>query len=123
MKYKLNHEISFLYCLASKIIFIGSLGFLIYSICIAETSAFLFCMIFSLFMFFLMQRFKKFKLIEFDEKSIYFDEIKIDLKDIDKINMGKIIFKTNFEEEPIDFFYSPVSNNFNLLKAFHQKQI
>jgi hypothetical protein len=124
MKYKLNNEIGFLYNLVFKIIFIGSLGFLIYSILIQEISAFFFCVIFSLFTFFLIQRFKKFKTIEFDEKNIYFDDIKIDLKDIEKIGIGKIIFKINLEEEPINFFYSPLfDNNFNLLKTFHQKQI
>ena len=124
MKYKLNHEISFLYILVSKIIFIGSLGFLIYSILIREISAIVFCTIFSLFSFVSIQVFKKFKTIEFDEKSIYFDDIKIDLKDIEKIGLGKIIFKMSLEKAPINFFYSPLfDSNFNLLKTFHQNQI
>jgi hypothetical protein len=124
MKYKLNNEISFLYNLVFKIIFIGSLGFLIYSVFIHQISAIFFFITFSLFSFFFVQRFKKFKVIEFDEKSIYFDDIKIDLKDIEKIGMGKIIFSMNLEEEPVSFFYFPLyDSNFNLLKTFHQKEI
>jgi|GEM_PF-6770231 len=122
MRYKLNDEISFWYNLVSKIIFVGSLGFLLYSM-IVETAALLFCIIFSFFSFFLIQMFKKYKTIEFDEKSIYFDDVKIDLKDVEEIGLGKITFKINSEEDPINFFYSPLSNNFNLLKTFHQKQV
>ncbi len=122
MRYKLNDEISFWYNLVSKIIFVGSLGFLLYSM-IVETAALLFCIIFSFFSFFLIQMFKKYKTIEFDEKSIYFDDVKVDLKDVEEIGLGKITFKMNSEEDPIHFFYSPLSNNFNLLKAFHQKQV
>ena len=125
MKHKLNHKISFLYRLVFKIIFIGSLGFLIYSILIKELSAIISCVLFSSWGFFLNRRFKKFKIIEFDERSIYFDNIKIDFKGIEKIGCGKIIFKKNLEKEPISFFYSPLfDSNFNLLKTFlHQKQI
>ncbi|PIF32262.1 hypothetical protein CLU81_2784 [Flavobacterium sp. 9] len=124
MKYKLNHEISFLYRLVFKIIFIGSLGFVIYSILIEEVSAIISCVLLSSWGFFLNKRFKRFKTIEFDENAIYFDDIKIDLKNIEKIGMGKIIFKATLEEKPINFFYSPLfDSNFNLLKTFHQKQI
>ncbi|WP_143155003.1 hypothetical protein [Flavobacterium chilense] len=124
MKYKLNHELSFLYNLVFKIIFTGSIGFLIYSILIQEISTFFFCSAFSLFLFFLIQRFKRFKIIEFDENAIYFDDIKIDVKDIEKIGIGKITFKMNLKEEPISFFYSPLfENNLNLLKKFHQEKI
>ncbi|WP_343705186.1 hypothetical protein [Flavobacterium sp.] len=122
MKYKLNHEISFWYNLVSKIIFIGSLGFLSYSVFV-ETTALLLCIVFSLSSFILIQMFKKYKIIEFDEKSIYFDDIKVDLKDVEEIGLGKITFKINLEEDPINFFYSPLSNNFNLLKNFHEKQV
>ncbi|SNR24277.1 hypothetical protein SAMN04487979_101306 [Flavobacterium sp. ov086] len=119
MKHKLNHEISFLYRLVFKIIFIGSLGFLIYSILIQEVSAIISCVLLSSWGFFLNRRFKKFKTIEFDENAIYFDDIKIDLKNIEKIGMGKIIFKATLEEKPINFFYSPLfDSNFNLLKTF-----
>lgn len=122
MKHKLNHEISFLYRLVFKIIFIGSLGFLIYGILIQEVSAIISCVLLSSWGFFLNRRFKKFKTIEFDENAIYFNDIKIDLKNIEKIGMGKIIFKANLEEKPINFFYFPLfDNNFNLLKTFHQK--
>ncbi|SCX90746.1 hypothetical protein SAMN02927916_0737 [Flavobacterium anhuiense] len=122
MKYKLNHEISFWYNLVSKIIFIGSLGFLLYS-AFVETLALLLCIVFSFSSFILMQMFKKYKTIEFDEKSIYFDDTKVDLKDVEEIGLGKITFKINLEKDPINFFYSPLSNNFNLLKTFHKEQV
>ncbi|MXO03350.1 hypothetical protein [Flavobacterium sp. HBTb2-11-1] len=122
MKYKLNHEISFWYNLVSKIIFIGSLGFLLYS-AFVETLALLLCIVFSLSSFILMQMFKKYKTIEFDEKSIYFDDTKVDLKDVEEIGLGKITFKINLEKDPINFFYSPLSNNFNLLKTFHKEEV
>ena len=122
MRYKLNDEISFWYNLVSKIIFVGSVGFLLYSM-IVETAALLFCIFFSFFLFILIQMFKKYKTIEFDEKSIYFDDVKVDLKDVEEIGLGKIIFKINLEENPINFFYSPLSKNFNLLKTFQQRQV
>ncbi|WP_141130344.1 hypothetical protein [Flavobacterium sp. ov086] len=86
---------------------------------IQEVSAIISCVLLSSWGFFLNRRFKKFKTIEFDENAIYFDDIKIDLKNIEKIGMGKIIFKATLEEKPINFFYSPLfDSNFNLLKTF-----
>ncbi|MTH15289.1 hypothetical protein [Flavobacterium sp. LC2016-01] len=120
MRYKLNNEISFLYNLVFKIIFIGSFGFLIYSILIQELPAIIFCVLFSSWAFFLNRKFKKFKTIEFDEENIYFDNEMINFKDIESIQNGVIILKD--EGKDVEFWYSPISSKeLNLLKSKVEK--
>lgn len=124
MRYKLNHQFSFLYNLILKINFIFSLGFITYSILMQELPAIFFSILFSSWVFFLNRKFTKFKTIEFDKNNIYFHNVKIDLKDIEKIGLGKITFKINLKHESINFFYLPLFHeNFDLLNKFHQDQL
>jgi hypothetical protein len=121
MKYGLNKGLTFLFKFCFYCIWIGFAGFLIYGLIELDFSAVIFLGLFNLLiLIYYFKKIRKFKVIEFDDKAIYYDEKVISMNEIKKVNFGKIIYNDGLDEEYILFYCLPLSDStFDLFKEFY----
>ena len=120
MKYQLTTSISLIFVYVTYIIGIGFLSFLAYSFFTKGTEGIIVCTILCLFIYIaFIRKFLRFNNVSFDSKCIYIEDKIIYLKNIDKIEKGKIIFSENGISEKVYFNYF-YGKNHKLLTDFFE---
>ena len=121
-KYNLTSTLGEIFVFVVYIIGIGFLGFLIYSIITNEISAILTCLALNIFLYFaFIKKIIKFKKLTFDNKSIYFEDKSVSLKEVKSIKLGKIIFQENGKEVKINYNYF-YGENYKMLTEFYETE-
>ncbi len=120
MKYQLTTSISLIFVYVTYIIGIGFLSFLAYNFFTKDTEGIIVCAILCVFLYIaFIRKFLRFNNVNFDSKFIYVGDKIINLKNIDKIEKGKIIFSENGISEKVyyNYFYG---KNHKLLTDFFE---
>ena len=113
-KIEVESQIGKLFKLNTKIIGCFVLLFLIFSIFNKDTEGTIFLLFFIVFFYFaIFRKFLKIKSVFFDNEFLYFDNIKIPLEEIVKIESNKIFYGNTFIK-----YNNVFSENINLLKGF-----
>lgn len=120
--YNLTSTLGEIFVFAVYIIGIGFFGFLIYSIITNEISAILTCLTLNIFLYFaFIKKILKFKKLTFDNKSIYFEDERVSLKEVKSIKLGEIIFYKNGKEVKINYNYF-YGENYKMLIEFYETE-
>ena len=97
-KKRIDTNLHYAQYILARIILVGGIGFLIYSIWTQKVGAIIFCSLFVIYALILMKRvFNKPTEIEFDENYIYLDNEnkRIELNKITGIKKNRILYQTN----------------------------
>ena len=120
MKKKIDSTLYFFQYLNARIIVIGGIGFLIYSIIIQEIGAIIFCSLFVIFgVYILKKQVPKPTDLSFDQDFLYLDNLSdpIKMADIESLENGVIKYNSNGEMIKIslpNFYY--IDKNYKKLK-------
>ncbi len=120
--YNLTSTLGEIFVFVVYIIGIVFFGFLIYSIVTNEISAILTCLALNIFLYFaFIKKIQKFKKLTFDNKSIYFEDESVSLKEVKSIKLGEIIFHKNGKEVKINYNYF-YGENYKMLTEFYETE-
>jgi hypothetical protein len=121
-RYNLTSTLGEIFVFVVYIIGIVFFGFLIYSIITNEISAILTCLALNIFLYFaFIKKIIKFKKLTFDNKSIYFEDKSVSLKEVKSIKLGEIIFHENGKEVKINYNYF-YGENYKMLTEFYETE-
>lgn len=113
-KIELESNMGKLFIINSRIIGVGMIGFLIYSIVSSKLDAVIFLCLMIVFLYFgIFRKTLNLKSVYFDNEFVYLDANEISLTDIDKIKDNKIFYGNNVVK--FNMFFC---DNVNLLKGF-----
>ncbi|WP_179008495.1 hypothetical protein [Winogradskyella forsetii] len=121
MNKKIDSTLYFFQYLTARVIVVGGIAFLIYSIIAQEVGAIIFCSIFVLFVIFiLIKQVPKPTDLSFDKDFLYLDNLSdpIRIEDISALENGVIVYNVNGKISKINlpnFYY--IDKNYKKLKA------
>lgn len=121
MKKKINSTFYFFQYLVARIILIGGIGFLIFSLITKEIESIIFCSLFLIFgVYVLKKRVPKPTELSFDQDFLYLDKLSdpIKIRDIASLENGEIKYNSNGKMTKIslpEFYY--IDKNYKKLKA------
>ncbi|WP_179367573.1 hypothetical protein [Winogradskyella forsetii] len=121
MNNRIHSRLYFFQYLTARVIVVGGIAFLIYSIIAQEVGAIVFCSIFVLFgIFILKKQVPKPTDLSFDKDFLYLDHLSepIRIEDISSLENGVIVYNLNGKISKINlpnFYY--IDKNYKKLKA------
>ena len=126
MKKKIDSTLYFFQYLIARIIVIGGIGFLIYSIITQEIGAIIFCSLFVVFgVYILKKQVPKPTDLSFDQDFLYLDNLTdpIKMTDIESLENGVVIYKSNgtISKKSLPNYYFIDKNFKKLKKAIENK--